>query len=146
MTVTKSLFIKGKTDYQGCIKFTVPSEYANLAANLWKVKAQRVIFTIPKGEQWHNEMPVSLNGNFCYPPEIGDSPDARSLVKLSIGLVKGFEKDYVSLDTGGNEYISFINPPSTIVLLLKDETKEEGKEPGIKNVQLMVHLILASDN
>jgi hypothetical protein len=144
--VTKSVFVKGQTDYQGRLHFTVDDHYANLAEGLWRVKAVTAIFEIPRiRDQWHDERPISLSGNFCYPPQFGEGPETRAPLKLAIGLVKGFEGEFVSLPTEGSEFISFRHPPGLLHLLLKDESLEEDKAP-IKNTKLIVNLVLAQDD
>ena len=142
--ITKSLFIKGTTDYQGRLNFTVDIDYANLTdGNIWKVKAETVIFEIPKQRaQWHDERPISLSASFCYPPQSGDRTPTRPLLKLAIALVKGFEGEYVSLTSPGTEFISFQNPHSTLQLLLRDETDEE----PLRNTKLIVNLIVAAES
>lgn len=150
--VTKTLWIRGFTDERGKLKFSVRPEYLDTAGH-WAVKAEQIIFQKLPGQppEVNDTGVVSCSVNFCYPPELGEheTVGVRSPLRLAVCVCRPRNLyEHISLlPNGGSEYISFVDPPKTLEVLLQDENLEDevtGIVP-LKHTPIIVQLTLKKE-
>lgn len=141
--ITKSLFVKGRTDDRGRLTFRVDKEFADLSNGIWHVKAEQIIIQL----QINISAPISCSIDFCSPPLNGSGE--RQPVRLALCVITGKKDDFVSLTSKSAEFISFQYPSSQLDLILSNEwplvTPAANAIYVLSDTPVIAHFIIAKD-